>query len=70
MAQIFFKNANSVLLVYDITNKESFDELKNYWIDTIKEYSNDLSLAVAGNKSDMYVKEQVKEEVGREFLKK
>ena len=70
MAQIFFKNANSVLLVYDITNKESFDELKNYWIDTIKEYSNDLSLAVVGNKSDMYVKEQVKEEVGREFLKK
>jgi small GTP-binding protein len=30
MAQIFFKNSNAVILVYDITNKESFEQLKNY----------------------------------------
>ena len=71
MAQIFFKNSNVVILVYDITNKESFEQLKNYWIDKINEYnSNDLTLAVAANKSDLYMKEQVKEEEGREFAQK
>ena len=71
MAQIFFKNSNAVILVYDITNKESFEQLKNYWIDKINEYnSNDLTLAVAANKSDLYMKEQVKEEEGREFAQK
>lgn len=71
MAQIFFKNSNAMILVYDITNKESFEQLKNYWIDKINEYnSNDLTLAVAANKSDLYMKEQVKEEEGREFAQK
>ena len=28
---LFFKNANIVILVYDITNKKSFEEIKNYW---------------------------------------
>jgi small GTP-binding protein len=71
MAQIFFKNSNAVILIYDITNKESFEQLKNYWIDKINEYnSNDLTLAVAANKSDLYMKEQVKEEEGREFAQK
>ena len=36
--KIYFKNAIACILVYDITNKESFDELKNYWIDVVKEY--------------------------------
>ena len=71
MAQIFFKNSNAVILVYDITNKDSFNELKNYWIGKINEYnSNDLTLAVAANKSDLYVKEQVNEKEGREFAQK
>ena len=71
MAQIFFKNSNAVILVYDITNKNSFNELKNYWVEKINEYnSNDLTLAVAANKSDLYVKEQVNEKEGREFAQK
>ena len=71
MAQIFFKNSNAVILVYDITNKNSFDELTTYWIDKIKEYnSNNLILAIAGNKSDLYFKEQIKEEEGRKFAQK
>ena len=71
MAQIFFKNSNAVILVYDITNKNSFDELTTYWIDKIKEYnSNNLILAIAGNKSDLYFKEQITEEEGRKFAQK
>ena len=29
--EIFCKNSKVVIFVYDITNKESFDDIKNYW---------------------------------------
>ena len=36
LAKVFYKNAAVCILVYDIINKKSFDELKNYWINEIK----------------------------------
>ena len=27
----FYKDATAAILVYDITRKKSFDEIKNYW---------------------------------------
>ena len=36
LAKIFFKNSKAVLLVYDITNKKSFEEIKNYWYGQVK----------------------------------
>ena len=36
MAKVFYKNANVCILVYDITRKESFLALKNFWINEIK----------------------------------
>lgn len=29
--KIFYKDANIVILVYDITDKKSFEEIKNFW---------------------------------------
>ena len=40
LAKVFYKNAAICILVYDITRKESFDELKNYWINQIKANSS------------------------------
>ena len=37
LAKVFYKNAAVCVLVYDITRKASFDELKNYWVKEIKE---------------------------------
>ena len=37
LPKVFYKNASVCILVYDITRKNSFDELKNYWINVIKE---------------------------------
>ena len=37
LAKVFYKNADVCVLVYDITRKSSFDELKNFWINEIKE---------------------------------
>ena len=37
LAKVFYKNASVCVLVYDITRKTSFDELKKYWINELKE---------------------------------
>ena len=37
LTQIFYKDASIAILVYDITNEESFEEIKNYWYDQVKE---------------------------------
>ena len=37
LTQIFYKDASIAILVYDITNESSFDEIKNYWYEQIKE---------------------------------
>ena len=36
IGKIFYKDANAAILVYDITNKKSFDEIKKYWYEEIK----------------------------------
>ena len=36
LAKVFYKNAAVCILVYDITSKTSFEELKKYWINEIK----------------------------------
>ena len=35
-SKVFYKNAAVCILVYDITRKKSFEELKNYWVNEIK----------------------------------
>lgn len=37
LAKVFYKNASVCVLVYDITRRASFDELKKYWVQEIKE---------------------------------
>ena len=36
LAKVFYKNAAVCILVYDITRRASFDELKKYWIAELK----------------------------------
>jgi len=37
LTQIFYKDAAIAILVYDITNEDSFEEIQNYWYEQIKE---------------------------------
>ena len=41
IGKIFYKDANAAILVYDITNKESFDEIEKYWYEEIKKAVED-----------------------------
>ena len=68
LTKLFYKDSNAAILVYDITRKESFDELKNYWANQIKELSDsNIILVVDANKYDLSEKEEVDETEARKF---
>ena len=64
LAKIFYKDAKVICLVYDITSKKSFDELKNFWYEqqTKLNVDGDPIFAVVGNKYDLYETTQVDDE--------
>ena len=41
VGKLFYKDANAAILVYDITSQNSFEEIKNYWYNEIKEHAPD-----------------------------
>ena len=69
LAKIFYKDAQVIILVYEIINKESFESIKNYWYKESSENSTADIFFVVGNKSDLYENEQVTDEEGKKFAK-
>ena len=71
LAKIFYRDAKVICLVYDITDRESFENLKSYW------YESELKLnlkklpilAVVGNKNDLYENKELEENVAEDFAK-
>ena len=39
IGKVFYKGAGGAVLIYEITNKKSFENIKEYWYKQIKEYS-------------------------------
>ena len=68
---IFIKDSKIIILVYDITCKNTFEQL-NYWLDFIHEKISfeNIILGIIGNKSDLFEKEEISEEEGREYATK
>ena len=57
---IFYQDAYICLLVYDITKKESFENIKEYWYKSVLEESNEKTIFhVVGNKIDLLKDETV-----------
>ena len=70
LTRIFYKNAKAVIIVYSITNKQTFDEAKNYWYEQVKQNCHsDVIIAIAANKCDLYEERQVSDEEGEQFAK-
>ena len=66
--RIFYKNARAVLMVYDITQRKTFDVIKKYWVEQAKTCAClNVVLGVLGNKSDLFENEEVTEEEAKEF---
>ena len=68
LTKFFYKDALMVIMVYDITRRESYDNVKNYWYKEIQENGEkNVVFGIAGNKSDLYEEEAVPEKEAREF---
>ena len=49
----FYRNANGILLAYDVSNAETFDNLK-FWLQSLQTHSDDKNIIVLlGNKVDL-----------------
>ena len=65
----YLKSTNGVILVFDITNKESF-ELLETWMNELKENNKiDISKILIGNKLDLAEKREVQKEEAENFAK-
>ena len=66
--KIFIKNAQIALIVYDITNRKSFENLNNWYnlIFEINKNSN-VIVGVTANKTDLYENQVVDSEEGKNF---
>ena len=70
IAKNYIKSADGVLLVYDITCKETFEKL-DYWHKTLKEHASEhIKYIIVGNKCDLNEKREVEKELGEHFAKK
>ena len=68
ISENYYKQANCCLLVYDITSRESFDKIKDYYAPKIKENcSNILKVVLLGNKADLENKRKVEDIEGRDL---
>ena len=70
LAKNFYLNASIGILVYDIRRKKSFEAIKDYWYEQLKEFGEEnMVFGVAGNKCDLFQEEEVSEEEGKKFAK-
>jgi len=70
MASSYYRNANGILVVYDITNRYSFANLEK-WLDEVSSLSEaNTEIVVVGNKMDMVAERQIRVEEAMEFANK
>ena len=68
IAKNYYKGANGVLLVYDISNRKSFERV-GFWLKELKENNklDDLYLYLVGNKKDLEEKRMISTDEGKKF---
>ena len=63
----YYKGANGVLVVYDITNRESFEHLNSWLIEIEKNGNKNVYKLLIGNKADLEDQRNITKEEGQEF---
>ena len=67
LAKLFFHGTDIVILVYDISSKETFNSLDFWYNETKENINNNFIYGIVGNKKDLYLKEEVPEKEGRKY---
>jgi len=66
----YYKGAQAIIIVYDVTDKDSFDHLKNWLADIDKFAKEGVTKILVGNKCDLEQRRVISKEQGMEFAKK
>ena len=66
LTQNFFKNTDGILIVFDLTNQESFDNIQKW----IAKSDNKIKKIIVGNKSDLVDQRKVTKEDIKLIIKK
>lgn len=63
----YYRGAHGIIIVYDVTDQESFDNVKQ-WLNEIDRYASEkVNKLLVGNKSDLTAKKVVSYEAAKEF---
>ena len=63
----YYRGAHGILLIYDITDKDSFKNLQNWLIEIEKNANKNVLKVLIGNKSDLEEKRVITINEGKEF---
>jgi len=69
LAPNFIKEANGIILMYDITDRESFDTISKWWEDILNNKGKDFPVILVGNKIDLENKREVQRKEGENLAK-
>ena len=69
LRKLYLEGANGALVIYDVTNRKTFDRLDD-WLESFREARGEQPLLLIGNKSDLKNKIEVEEKEGRKYAKK
>ena len=63
----YFRGSNGILLIYDVTNKDSFKNLESWLIEIEKNASENVLKILIGNKNDLVDDKEITTEEGQKF---
>ena len=66
----YYKSAHAIIILYDITEKASFDHIKNWMIEIDKFGKQGVLKVIVGNKTDLEEKRAVNKETAEHFAEK
>lgn len=64
---MYYRNANAAMLVFDLTNYNTFTAIKNWVTELKRNVEGQMVLIVIGNKTDLTTNRQVDTEEGRTY---
>jgi len=66
----FYQGSDGVFLVFDITNRATYDDIKNQWLREIRDHTSpSIVIYLIGNFSDMEESREVSHEEALEFAR-
>ncbi|CAK88667.1 unnamed protein product (macronuclear) [Paramecium tetraurelia] len=66
----YYKGADGIVMVYDVTQGQSFDDIDKFWLHEVESYGEkNVQLLIIGNKNDLDEQKQVETSKAEEYCK-